>query len=85
MIETKTTVLTATCDACKKDLRFKPMMKNINYALVHFKFGYGSSLDDLGDLSGDAKQYHLCEKCITKALAAVGIKLKRGRPVRKTV
>jgi len=42
----------------------------VHYGLLRNCFGYGSGLDNIQD---DSEGMHLCERCWTKALHAVGI------------
>ena len=72
MIKVEEKVVEAKCDACKKNLVDKHKPHNTNFGLLRPRFGYGSRLDDVGQGS----DYHLCEDCWEKALAAVGIKVE---------
>jgi len=71
MIQKETKVIVATCDGCKRSLICPHKPHNTNYGRLQTSFNYGSRLDD----AGHPEEYHLCEDCWEKALAAVGIEV----------
>lgn len=71
MIEKETTVKVAICDGCRRSLICPHRPNNVNYGHLQTSFGYGSRLDTIRE----SEEYHLCEDCWEKALAAVGIEI----------
>lgn len=71
MIQRETKFILAICDGCKRSLIDAHKPHNANYGRLQTSFNYGSRLDDIGN----PEEYHLCEDCWEKALAAVGIKI----------
>jgi hypothetical protein len=63
-------VKVAVCDGCRAGLQDKGLPANVNFGLLKSSFGFGSRLDDIGH----PNEWHLCEDCWEKALAAVGLK-----------
>lgn len=69
MFRVERKVVDATCDGCGSCL-IAQGADNANFGFLKSAFGYGSEIDDCGE----PDEFHLCEKCWTKALAAVGLR-----------
>jgi hypothetical protein len=68
MFRVEKKVIDATCDGCGASL-ISPGTDNANFGFLKSAFGYGSPIDNCGN----PDEFHLCEKCWTKALSAVGL------------
>jgi len=79
MIQQESKIIKAVCDGCGADLlnyfwgADEP--PSCNYGLLDNRFGWPSRLDNVHGDVDHADQYHVCEACWEKALAAVGIKV----------
>ncbi len=85
MIKMKTTIESATCDACKDDLVDKDPLRNLQRGTLRNNFGYGAEPGPLDPCGATlVADYDLCGRCFVKACHAVGLPAHDGDKVAKS-